>query len=126
MAIRLLEIDRPTVNGRIYPRKIVEDAVAAWTEKNGKNQMLIFSKPTSSPKMEDVIGIADNLRIEEDYLVADIRLIQEKMEEVFGGKSGRFCIRPNGIGGADAETGTILEGYKIIGLVVRHAPDEKK
>jgi hypothetical protein len=122
MSIRLLEIDRPTINGRIYSRKVIEAAIAAWIEKAGKNQMFIFSKPTTDPQFEDVIGLAENLRIEDGYLIADIKLVKEKMDEVFEGQSGEFCIRPNGIGGTDPETGMVLEGYKIHGLVIRHKP----
>jgi len=129
MAIKLLEIDRPTNTGHIYPRKIVEDAISTWAEKYGKNEMLIFSKVSHVPTMDDVIGVANNLRIEEDYLVADITLIQEKMKEAFPNESGHFCIRPRGDGSVDPETKVIQEGYKIVGLVVRHMPkstDEKE
>jgi hypothetical protein len=118
MTAKLLEIDRPTSRGVIYPRAVVESALKRYFEKVKAEQMLIFKDPAVSHTKDDIVGVAENFRFEGDYLVADVGFLQEKMADV--GQEGEvITIRPNGLGNINQET-HIVENYNVTGLVIRH------
>jgi hypothetical protein len=121
MAIRILEIDRPTNRGNIYPRAVVEVALAKHIAKLGANQMGIFRGINIS--QEDMVGVAENLRIEDGYLVADVKLVDTWVNEMVAKGSRNFCLRPIGHGIADPNTGILLEGYEFHALTVRMPPE---
>jgi hypothetical protein len=118
---KLVEIDRPTINGRIYSQTVLESALKHWQEHFQTKTMPIFKAPSAHPKVEDIVGYAENFRFEEGYLVADVGFLQEKINEV--ANNGEVInIRPNGIGSVDAETGKVHEGYRMVGLTIRRNP----
>jgi hypothetical protein len=118
---KLLEIDRPTSTGRIYPQKLVESALADWQKHFNMKTMPIFKEAAATPQVTDILGYAENFRFEDGFLVADIGFLEGRMDEV--GKDGEtITVRPNGSGTADPETGVIREGYKIVGLCIRRKP----
>lgn len=115
---KLIEVDRPTINGRIYPKEVVEKALKHWEDHFKTKTMPIFKAPTATPKMEDIVGYAENLRFEDGYLVADIGFLKERIKDV--AEDGEVInVRPNGIGGVDTETGMVHEGYRMFGLTIR-------
>jgi len=118
---KLLEIDRPTSRGTIYPRAIVEKALADYFKNIGPGKMAIYEKATTEPKMGDIVGIAENFRFEDGYLVADVGFFEQDLHRV-ARKGEIINIRPNGIGSIDPETNVINEGYRITGLAVVHKP----
>lgn len=120
MAIRILEIDRPTNKGTIYPRVLIEAAIERNIAKIKVNQVGIF-RGVNIVK-EDMIGVAKNLRIEEGYMVADIKLVDTWVKEMVENGNTNFCLRPIGHGTINPETGEIEEGYAFYGLTVRMSP----
>lgn len=116
---KLLEIDRPTRSGHIYPKAVVEAALVDWERHFKTKTMPIFKGPTETPQITDILGYAENFRIEEGFLVADIGFLEERITEV-GYQGERINIRPNGSGTTD-ENGVIKEGYRMVGLCIKHA-----
>jgi len=117
---KLITVDEPTVNGRIYPKSVLEAALAHWEAHFKTKTMPIFKEPTAMPKVEDIVGYAENFRFEDKYLVADVGFIEGREKDV--GEQGEVInIRPNGSGTAD-EKGVIQEGYRMVGLCIRRQP----
>ena len=118
---KLLHIDTPTINGRIYPRRVIEEALAHWEAHFKMKTMPIFKGPTDLPKMEDIVGYAENFRFEDGLLVADIGFIRGREKDI-GEEGETINIRPNGSGTHDPETGIVRDGYRMVGLCIRHKP----
>ena len=119
---KLLEVDRPTNSGRIYPKAVIESALADWEKQFNTKTMPIFKRPTDTPKMEDIVGYAENFRFEEGYLVADIGFLKDSLPTIFPDKTNEFAVRPNGSGVVDKDTNIIQEGYRMVGLALRLKP----
>lgn len=116
---KLIQVDSPTVNGRIYPRAVLEEAISHWQQHFQTKTMPVFKAASAHPKVEDIVGFAENFRIEDGFLVADVGFIPGRESDV--GKEGETInIRPNGIGVTDSETGIVQEGYRMVGLCIRH------
>lgn len=114
---KLIDVDRPTINGRVYPKAALEAALAHWEQHFKTKTMPIFKAPSDMPKMEDIVGYAENFRFEDGYLVADVGFIKGREKDV--GEDGEVInIRPNGSGTFD-ENGVVQEGYRMVGLCVR-------
>lgn len=121
MTVKLVEFDRPTINGRVYPKAVLEAALKHWEDHFKTKTMPIFKSPTATPQMQDIVGYAENFRFEDGYLQADIGFLEERIKEV-ANDGETINVRPNGIGGVDTETGVVHEGYRICGLAVRRKP----
>ncbi len=115
---KLLEVDRLTSSGRIYPKAVVEAALVDWEQHFKTKTMPIFKGPTATPRVDDIVGYAENFRIEEGYLVADVGFIKGREKDV-GAQGEIINIRPNGSGTTD-ENGVIEEGYRMVGLCIQH------
>lgn len=118
---KLITVDAPTINGRIYPKAILEAALVHWENHFKTKTMPIFKAPTATPKVEDIVGYAENFRFEGEYLVADVGFIEGREKDV-GEEGETINVRLNGIGGVDTETGIVHAGYRICGLCIRHKP----
>jgi len=118
---KLLEIDKPTSRGIIYPRATVEKALKECFERLKLPRMAIFDHPTMNPIDENIVGEAENFRIEDGILVADVGFYKDKMDKVADDKE-IITIRPNGVGSVDPETMMIDSNYSITGLCIRHSP----
>lgn len=121
VTVKLTQVDSPTINGRIYRKEVLEAALAHWEQHFNTKTMPIFKDATATPKVEDIVGYAENFRFEDGYLVADVGFLEERIKEV--AEDGEIInVRPNGIGGVDTETGIVHEGYRMCGLCVRRRP----
>lgn len=124
MTTKFLEIDRPTGKGTIYPRAVVEEAIALFIEKFRERspelppKFPLYKRATLQPDLKDMVGLIDDVRIEDGYLVGDVAFLQSYLDEEIGKGSKTFCIRPIGLGAINPETNVIEPGYKIIGMAV--------
>jgi hypothetical protein len=115
---RLLEVNKKNSSGRIYTKECIENALK---ELNNKPLLIV-------PDIEDVkangitfshaIGGADNLRIEDNFLVADVGIIDEKLKAIMIEEN--VNIRPIGMGSV-SENGEITN-FKLLGLCVVAKP----
>lgn len=121
---KFLEIDKATSKGNIYPKAVIETAILAFVELAKENRFPIFRNPTANPTQEDVVGVAENLRIEDGYLCGEIGFHEDYLKEIVDPTgSVKITVRPNGFGEVD-ENGVIREGYVINGLTVRFNPKD--
>lgn len=67
---KILGIDTPNINGIIYPKAVVEEAVQAMN----RDELLVFLQD-SKTDIASAAGIASNIALEEDGLYADIKII---------------------------------------------------
>ena len=112
----LLQLNSPTINsGRIYPTSVISKSIAEFKDTD----IPIFDGPNLSPEEKNIVGLANNIRIEGEYLVADVEFYKERMDLVCKPKE-IITIRPNAIGSMDPETKIVHDNYKILGLCIRH------
>ncbi len=77
--VQILPLDKPTANGRIYPRGVVEDALARL---NGKSLAAIhvntFLTKEGVPTVADSLGVASGLAIDEptQHVIANVVIAQ--------------------------------------------------
>ena len=118
---KLIEVDSPTINGRIYTQKVLETALAHWEAHFKTKTMPIFKDATARPLVTDIVGYGENFRFEDGFLVADIGFLKERMGDV--AEEGEIInVRPNGSGKINPETGVVEEGYRMAGLCIRRNP----
>ena len=118
---KLIDFDSPTINGRIYTKKLLEDALEHWELHFKTKTMPIFKCPTATPKVEDIVGYAENFRFEDGYLMADVGFLEERIKDV--AEQGEIInIRPNGSGKINPETGVVEDGYRMCGLCIQRKP----
>jgi hypothetical protein len=102
---------------------VVENALKQHFDITKNPKMLIFNAPAMTHVETDIVGVAENFRIEDGYLMAEIGFFEEKMSEV--GEEGEIItIRPEGHGSVNQDTHMVDDTYTISGLVIRHRPKE--
>jgi hypothetical protein len=73
---KIIHLDTPNKNNRIYPRAEMEKSIAARNSQNiplfGPLNNSIFSNEIN---ISEVAFICNNLRIEEDYVVGDMKIL---------------------------------------------------
>jgi len=75
---RILEVDRPTVNKRIYPRALVEKFIEQVRERLENRALLGHRYDTVFVErhlLADASHLTTDLRIEDNWLVADIEIL---------------------------------------------------
>jgi hypothetical protein len=82
IAVTVLVVNKPTITGRIYPKKVIED----WITKNIDNSngdkffMGVIDKVLTgfnTVPVNEWVGIATNPRLEENNLVVDITPVKK-------------------------------------------------
>jgi hypothetical protein len=112
----ILKADVPNSNGRIYPLAALENCIAEEAKRKPLLGVIGMDEGLSI-SLDKVSHIAENLRIEGDTLVADIRVVNtpagNQLIELY--KSGLITFRSSGFGkiGADGKTITDFEPISI-------------
>lgn len=118
--VKLQQLDKKNLNGRTYPTAVVQKAIEAVQEKIDKGIFLgTMGIPTSTSVPLDLVSHSvKSLRIEGDYLVADVKLLETPMAnaytQIVNSKLYSMAWRPVGTGQVDAD-GVITE-YTIIAI----------
>lgn len=114
MNVKLLIINTPNKNGRIYTKECIENALS----KLERNEIFIRSNISDlTPNLSDVIGVGKNLRIENECLVADC----DFFESVKQFEGSMINVRPMGFGTVN-ESGIVQDDYRIVGLTIVQKP----
>ncbi len=125
--VEMWDIDKPNLNGRVYPRKVVEKAIVDFKEKIAKDQGLgeftDYQCRDNDPgvKMEFVSHKVNDLKFDEnDNVVADITILETPCGKNLKLLSEdelhkKFKFVPRGIGGFE-EGNIIKEGYKLVSV----------
>jgi hypothetical protein len=108
----VIEADKPTINGRIYPRAVLERAVEDYN-KLGPTIVTAGFDSGAKPSLKDAIATAGDFRLTEDgKVVATIQLIHESSEEAAELILKMCDFSPMSIGTCD-ENGVIQDDLKF-------------
>ena len=113
-----MELEKPNKNGRTYPTHVIKAALLAFKEKTQQDMFPIFKEPSLHHSMEDIVGFATNVRVEDGFLQGNIGFIEGKIEHILSDEI--INIRPNGIG--SVKDGIIQEDYRITGFSIVRKP----
>ncbi len=124
----MLEADKPTRNGRIYPRAELERAIAAFEAKGGYGQFYTEAWPrpeTPSINLANVSHKVKNLRLTESgSLVGEVEVLKTPMGNVLAEllACGKARFAPSGVGTVGPD-GKVTE-YTITSVDVVDASQE--
>jgi hypothetical protein len=114
----LIQADVPTLNGRIYSKKIMEQCIENTQEKIKNRQLFITQTDKPSPKgivnLEDCCAVITELKLNENN---KFEITVESLSGFKGpmfDKFIKYCdVSPFGIGTVD-QNNNIGEDYKLI------------
>ncbi len=114
MKAPLLEINKPNLNGRLYTKECIENAM----------KKLPAVIPIARPDADDPTDLANSagtatLALEGNLLMADCHLTVPEIEDQL--KSGKLSVRTSGIGSID-EKGVVGPDYQIVSLILTDQP----
>jgi hypothetical protein len=74
---KVLDVDTPTINNRIYSKELVEKMISDVQDKINSNRFYVLSDYDGSMYVDlsKIIGQVTELRIEENALVANIKIL---------------------------------------------------
>ena len=131
MQCKVLTVDIPNKNGRIYPRSIIEREIMQLEGKISERQALVYNAPdelsTSPPSLFDVIGITTDIEIKNNDVIAKVEplMIPNAMQIMELVSNGTASLRTSGTGTLiDNKDGTTTVGddYKLTHFIVTTDP----
>lgn len=131
MKIPIIILDHPTKNNRIYPRDVMEKAIAKYKKEFvDENRAFIQKKlpGDSCINLHDCVGVVKEIKIEGDTVFVETEFFPQvpdglKSEEAF--KSGKFSLRTHGMGSMRLQpdgTQKIGEDYEFISCFATDNP----
>ena len=100
--------DIPNSNGRIYPRHVLNKAIAEFkTKLNGQ----IGYPVNSIVSYRHISHVVTNLKMDQDYLLAEIEILDTPQGDIL--KSMDVCYRTHGF--CEINNDTIVN-YELIGI----------
>lgn len=128
MKVNLLELDKPNLNNRIYPREIMEKAIKKYEEKYIKNgKSFIFSNiPTEidNNDLKHVVGKVNSIRVEDNKIVAEVEKLNDADNFYPLIEQGKLNVRTSGIGTIIKQsTGIfIIKDYELKSMFITIEP----
>jgi len=71
MKVILENLDTPNKNNRIYSKECITNAI----EKSRSDTVLVYLNQTSNPRLQDAAGVVNEVKIENNQVVADIQIL---------------------------------------------------
>lgn len=112
--------DVPTINGRIYPRKVLEDAFAEYKDK--PLFVVHSNEPNELVKLDRVGGIVKKYEILSTGISLDIKFLETPngrlMQELLKHNTDEFTFTPCGIGTLTNKNKNLVvnDDYKILSI----------
>jgi hypothetical protein len=105
MIVQILQLDKENLNGRIYPREMMEKAIKEWQDRPVLGQVGMSEYDQGTPDLSKVSHYITDLRIENDALIGNVKLVENPNGLALAAmiSSGEIVFRPSG-------TGKILNG----------------
>jgi hypothetical protein len=104
MKVPVLVLDTPNANNRIYPKEVVEKAIAKYRKEfiEEKRALVVSRLPESSTiDLRDVIGTVNEMTIEDGKVMVDVQFLPELKGAIaaeIGIANGKFALRTSGVG----------------------------
>lgn len=98
----LFKVDQPTASGRIYPRAVMERALAAYRETIDANRAFGTMEPGPEPhiSLRDVSHVVTRVELCDDVLRAEVKIVQTEAGKRLAGllKHSVLDLLPTGYG----------------------------
>jgi len=127
ITVKLQELNKKNLNGRIYPTAVVEKAIESAKERieNGNFWGTLGVPQGPSIPLDLISHRVLALRIEGDYLVGDVKILDTPMartyQEIEESKLYSVTWRPMGTGKVDNDG--VITDYNIMGITAIPATD---
>lgn len=97
MRYKILEADKPNKNGRVYPREVLQAALAN-IDQNRPLLGQIDADPTGKLDLDKVSHLVTNLRLEGNDLTAEIQILETPKGKELQKMLKEAVFRPSGEG----------------------------
>ncbi len=115
---KVARADVPNGNKRIYPRAILEREVARFKkDRTMMGQLKLRSSKVTY--LSDVSHVVTNLKMKNDYLVAEIEVLNTPQGRILENSLRETTFRCSGIGSGKVDNKgvlTISDSYKLIAI----------
>ena len=115
---KFLELEKPNKNGRIYPTKVIEAALAKYKEMTKNDDFPIFKELGVTHVEADIVGIATDVRVEDGFLCGNVGFFEDKFDHI--NTNEIINIRPNAVG--TVKDGVVQDDYRINGFCIVRKP----
>ena len=131
MKVQIQEVNRPNLNKRIYPTKVLQNAIEKYiTDFVKENRAFVCYKPPSKNVVDltEVIGLVKSIRIEGEVVVSEIEQLKGVNEsEKFWSliEQGKIHVRTSGMGTITPQvdgTWVVGDDYELISLFITADP----
>ena len=104
-------VDKPTINGRVYPKKVMDDAIAHYKKTMADRRSWgELGESSTHVRLSHTSHLITGLRIEGDTIKGDIEVLPtiagQALAELHDAKSP-LTLSPVGHGDVDEETGEV-------------------
>ena len=104
-------VDAPTINGRVYPRKVMEEAIAGYADTMADRRAWgEIGEDTTHVRLSHTSHLITGLRIEGDTIKGDVEVLPtiagQALAELHDAESP-LTLSPVGHGDVDEETGEV-------------------
>lgn len=111
--VQIMPVDKPTANNRLYPRHVVEKALASLKGKSlAVTHVNAFLDNNGCPKVSDSLGVARNLALDEagEHVIAQV-----KIDKVPPDLESGYVIRSAGVGKLE---GNVVTEFDFTGVII--------
>lgn len=110
--VQLLNVDTPTLNGRVYPRHVLVEALRKLANKPlAVVPVSAFLDNDGVPKVTDAIGVAENIRLDEGSNMVMAHVKVDRIPESLG---SIFVFRTAGVGKLEGNTVTEFDLTSVV------------
>lgn len=115
-SVEILKLDEPTITGRIYPREVVEKSFYQDREYLGRIGMPEYGVDSNSGEinLRFCSHITKNLRIEDNVLKCDIKILDTKHGHILENLIGYGIFRTAGYG--NVKDKVVQDDFKITSI----------
>lgn len=109
MKANILTLNKETVNGRIYPRELMEREISRLQKEIEKKKLLVdlYNPEDLRLSLSKTIGVVNELKIENDVVIADVQFFDEKLSEDLIKNNRNFSLT-SGVGKLD-KSGKVID-----------------
>jgi hypothetical protein len=84
MKAKILDLDKPNANGRIYPKEVMENAIKKYKEDMIDKKRALIGSELTGPELniEKAYGLVDDIYIEDDSVFIEFHPLQLPICEI--------------------------------------------
>jgi hypothetical protein len=129
MKVTGLTLNKPNLNGRIYPSSVIEKMITDVTQRLTESGIPLERKMSGGVdvSLHDICGAIRNMEIVENDLMCEVDLFEGHKNKSFryglneGLKSGLYHIRLRGLGSFE-DDGVTIKDFELISFAITNDP----